>query len=123
MNTDLALNHEYLPIAGLGTFTSASAKLMFGVESPVIKENRVSQPFMHLEEPSVDMLDRLLPYKPSLVRGPSTLVAFFLPNTSHARRIRSSISPTPLGLTMDKFSGTWGSPLVPTHTGIPLPRV
>lgn len=42
VNTDPALNHEYLPIAGLGTFTSASAKLMFGAESPVIKENRVA---------------------------------------------------------------------------------
>ena len=42
VNSDPALNHEYLPIAGLATFTSASAKLMFGAESPVIKENRVS---------------------------------------------------------------------------------
>lgn len=42
VNSDPALNHEYLPIAGLATFTSASAKLMFGAESPVIKENRVA---------------------------------------------------------------------------------
>lgn len=42
MNSDPALNHEYLPIAGLATFTSASAKLMFGADSPVIKEDRVS---------------------------------------------------------------------------------
>ena len=76
MNNDPALNHEYLPIAGLGTFTSASARLMFGAESPVIKENRVSHPFMHPERPSVDMLDRLPPYKQSLVLEPSTLVAF-----------------------------------------------
>ncbi|RPB26061.1 PLP-dependent transferase [Terfezia boudieri ATCC MYA-4762] len=42
VNTDPALNHEYLPIAGLGTFTSASAKLMFGAENPAIRENRVT---------------------------------------------------------------------------------
>lgn len=122
MNTDPALNHEYLPIAGLGTFTSASAKLMFGAESPAIKENRVSHPLIHSERPSVDMLDRLRLYKPSLVLEPSTLVAFSLPNTSPAWRIKSSTSQTLLGPTMDKFSGMWASPLVPTHTGIPPPR-
>ena len=122
MNTDPALNHEYLPIAGLGTFTSASAKLMFGVESPAIKENRVSHPLIHLGRPSADILNRLLPYKPSLVLEPFTLVDFSLSNTSLVRRIKSSTSPTLPGLIMDKFSGTWASPLVPTHTGTPLPR-
>jgi hypothetical protein len=39
---DDSLDHEYLPIAGLPTFTSASAKLIFGEDSPAIKEGLVS---------------------------------------------------------------------------------
>ena len=39
---DNSLDHEYLPIAGLPTFTSASAKLIFGADSAAIKEGRVS---------------------------------------------------------------------------------
>ncbi|KAM0754790.1 aspartate aminotransferase [Meredithblackwellia eburnea MCA 4105] len=39
---DNTLDHEYLPIGGLPTFTSASAKLIFGENSPAIKEGRVS---------------------------------------------------------------------------------
>ncbi|CAG8433836.1 9599_t:CDS:10 [Ambispora gerdemannii] len=35
-------NHEYLQITGLPTFRTASAKLILGVDSPAIKENRVS---------------------------------------------------------------------------------
>jgi aspartate aminotransferase len=34
------LNHEYLPIAGLATFTSAAAKLILGADSPAIAEKR-----------------------------------------------------------------------------------
>ncbi|KAK4702646.1 hypothetical protein P7C70_g3576, partial [Phenoliferia sp. Uapishka_3] len=39
---DNTLDHEYLPIAGLPSFTSASAKLIFGADSTAIKEGRVS---------------------------------------------------------------------------------
>jgi aspartate aminotransferase len=34
------LNHEYLPIAGLATFTSAAAKLILGSDSPALTEKR-----------------------------------------------------------------------------------
>ncbi|KAI5474177.1 hypothetical protein MNV49_004066 [Pseudohyphozyma bogoriensis] len=39
---DETLDHEYLPIAGLPGFTSATAKLILGADSPAIKEQRVS---------------------------------------------------------------------------------
>ncbi|KAF3190211.1 Aspartate aminotransferase, cytoplasmic, variant 2 [Orbilia oligospora] len=38
---DPAKNHEYLPIAGLASLTSAAAKLVFGNDSPAINEKRV----------------------------------------------------------------------------------
>ena len=41
LRNDPNLNHEYLPIAGLPDFTSASQKLMLGADSPAIKEKRV----------------------------------------------------------------------------------
>ncbi|KAF2763171.1 PLP-dependent transferase [Pseudovirgaria hyperparasitica] len=39
---DPDLNHEYLPIAGLQQFTSASQRLSLGADSPAIKEGRVA---------------------------------------------------------------------------------
>lgn len=39
---DDTLDHEYLPIAGLPAFTSATGKLIFGEDSPAIKEDRVT---------------------------------------------------------------------------------
>lgn len=44
IRNDPNLNHEYLPIAGLADFTSASQKLVLGNDSPAIKEKRVSIP-------------------------------------------------------------------------------
>jgi hypothetical protein len=41
LRNDPDLNHEYLPIAGLADFTSASQKLVLGGDSPAIKEKRV----------------------------------------------------------------------------------
>ncbi|GAA5835043.1 hypothetical protein JCM9279_007181 [Rhodotorula babjevae] len=38
---DESLDHEYLPIAGLPAFVSATGKLIFGADSPAIKEERV----------------------------------------------------------------------------------
>ncbi|EPE27868.1 PLP-dependent transferase [Glarea lozoyensis ATCC 20868] len=40
LRNDPALNHEYLPIAGLSEFTSAAARLILGADSPAIAENR-----------------------------------------------------------------------------------
>ncbi|KAL9105938.1 MAG: hypothetical protein Q9227_008962 [Pyrenula ochraceoflavens] len=40
LRNDPNLNHEYLPIAGLADFTSASQKLILGADSPAIKEKR-----------------------------------------------------------------------------------
>lgn len=40
MRDDPTLNHEYLPIAGLATFTSAAAKLMLGPSSAALSEKR-----------------------------------------------------------------------------------
>ncbi|KAI9146434.1 pyridoxal phosphate-dependent transferase [Paraphysoderma sedebokerense] len=37
---DMGLDHEYLPIEGLKSFTDASAKLILGKDSPVLKEQR-----------------------------------------------------------------------------------
>jgi len=42
LRNDPDLNHEYLPIAGLAAFTSASQKLILGEDSPAIKEKRVT---------------------------------------------------------------------------------
>ncbi|KAF1987555.1 aspartate aminotransferase [Aulographum hederae CBS 113979] len=42
ISKDPDLNHEYLPIAGLPQFTSASQKLVLGADSPAIKEGRVT---------------------------------------------------------------------------------
>ncbi|KAH7062853.1 aspartate aminotransferase [Paraphoma chrysanthemicola] len=42
LRNDPDLNHEYLPIAGLADFTSASQKLVLGGDSPAIKEKRVT---------------------------------------------------------------------------------
>lgn len=39
---DPNLNHEYLPIAGLADFTSASQRLILGKDSPAIAEKRVT---------------------------------------------------------------------------------
>ncbi|EDV55816.2 probable aspartate aminotransferase, cytoplasmic [Drosophila erecta] len=38
--SDEAVNHEYLPVTGLDTFTSAATELVLGADSPAIKENR-----------------------------------------------------------------------------------
>ncbi|BGP38425.1 Aspartate aminotransferase, cytoplasmic [Rhodotorula kratochvilovae] len=38
---DDSLDHEYLPIAGLPSFVSATGKLIFGADSPALKEDRV----------------------------------------------------------------------------------
>ncbi|KAL9092035.1 MAG: hypothetical protein Q9159_001033 [Coniocarpon cinnabarinum] len=40
LRSDPELNHEYLPIAGLPTFTSAAQKVILGADSPAIKEKR-----------------------------------------------------------------------------------
>lgn len=40
LRSDPELNHEYLPIAGLPDFTSASQKLVLGKQSPSIQEKR-----------------------------------------------------------------------------------
>ncbi|KAF2489439.1 aspartate aminotransferase [Lophium mytilinum] len=42
LRNDPDFNHEYLPIAGLANFTSASQKLVLGADSPAIKEKRVT---------------------------------------------------------------------------------
>ncbi|KAL5119433.1 Aspartate aminotransferase, cytoplasmic [Pleosporales sp. CAS-2024a] len=42
LRNDPELNHEYLPIAGLAAFTTASQKLVFGADSPAIREQRVT---------------------------------------------------------------------------------
>ncbi|KAL7276742.1 Golgi Transport [Rhizina undulata] len=41
LSNDPSLNHEYLPIAGLQSFTSGAAKLILGHDSVALKENRV----------------------------------------------------------------------------------
>ena len=42
MGTDSMLDHEYLPLDGLKSFTEASARLVLGSDSPAITQNRVS---------------------------------------------------------------------------------
>ncbi|KAI0649475.1 aspartate aminotransferase [Trametes meyenii] len=39
---DPTIDHEYLPITGLPEYTSAAARLVFGKDSPVIREERVA---------------------------------------------------------------------------------
>ncbi|KAH8254201.1 hypothetical protein KR032_008859, partial [Drosophila birchii] len=38
--SDEAVNHEYLPVTGLDTFTQAATELVLGADSPAIKEKR-----------------------------------------------------------------------------------
>lgn len=40
--SDLTLNHEYLPVAGLPAFRTAAVSLLLGRDNPAIIENRVS---------------------------------------------------------------------------------
>ncbi|KIN00251.1 hypothetical protein OIDMADRAFT_164535 [Oidiodendron maius Zn] len=40
LRNDPALNHEYLPIAGLSDLTTAAAKLILGADSPALTEKR-----------------------------------------------------------------------------------
>ncbi|KAJ1552142.1 Aspartate aminotransferase, cytoplasmic [Cladochytrium tenue] len=40
LNSDASLNHEYLSIDGLASFTDAAARLILGDDSPIIKEKR-----------------------------------------------------------------------------------
>lgn len=42
MSSDLMLDHEYLPIDGLKSFTEAASRLVLGSESVAITQNRVS---------------------------------------------------------------------------------
>ncbi|KAF2663934.1 aminotransferase class I and II [Microthyrium microscopicum] len=42
IHKDPEVNHEYLPIAGLAQFTSASQKLIVSGDSPAIKEGRIT---------------------------------------------------------------------------------
>ncbi|GAB7348196.1 hypothetical protein MBLNU459_g6200t1 [Dothideomycetes sp. NU459] len=42
LRQDPDLNHEYLPIAGLAEFTSASQRLIFGASSPALEQGRAS---------------------------------------------------------------------------------
>jgi len=42
LRADPELNHEYLPIAGLGSFTSKAAELLLGPSSAALAEKRVS---------------------------------------------------------------------------------
>lgn len=41
LHHDPNLNHEYLPITGLPEYTSAAQRLIFGADSPAIREKRV----------------------------------------------------------------------------------
>ena len=43
MCADPMLNHEYLPLDGLKSFTEAAAKLLLGSDSPAFTQNRVCQ--------------------------------------------------------------------------------
>lgn len=42
LRQDPNLNHEYLPIAGLAEFTTASQKLILGQDSPALQDKRVT---------------------------------------------------------------------------------
>ena len=42
MLNDDSVDHEYLPITGLPEFCDLSGKLLFGADSPVVKEKRLS---------------------------------------------------------------------------------
>jgi aspartate aminotransferase len=42
IHNDKTLNHEYLSIDGIRTYTDAAARLILGAQSPVIREKRVS---------------------------------------------------------------------------------
>ncbi len=42
IRNDSSLNHEYLPIAGLASFTSKACALMLGGDSPAIADGRVT---------------------------------------------------------------------------------
>ena len=41
MAADMSLNHEYLPILGLESFSTAATKMLLGEDHPVIKDGKV----------------------------------------------------------------------------------
>lgn len=41
MANDKSLNHEYLPVLGLETFSQAATTMVLGKDSPALAENRV----------------------------------------------------------------------------------
>jgi aspartate aminotransferase len=80
LHSDPELNHEYLPIAGLADFTSASQRLILGADSPAISEKRVTS----LQTISGTGANHL---------GGLFLQKFYNPSTSEAKAIYLS-SPT-----------------------------
>ena len=43
MSSDVMLNHEYLPIDGLKSFTESATRLVLGSDGPAVTQNRVRQ--------------------------------------------------------------------------------
>ena len=41
--SDLTLDHEYLPVLGLQSFSNAAVKLILGNDSPAVISNKVSK--------------------------------------------------------------------------------
>lgn len=120
LRKDPDLNHEYLPIAGLADFTTASQKLVLGADSPAVREKRVSV-VQRLDEYAGLSGLRLYLFKPSQGQVPYTLVVPFSPSFSLNLPLRSTC-PLQHGPITTKSSATSGCQSSPILTSAARPK-
>lgn len=60
---DPDMDHEYLPIDGLPSFTEASARLVLGCDSPAISENRVNTALLLVPLIRIFSLFSIVPFR------------------------------------------------------------
>lgn len=56
--SDPNLDHEYLPIKGIPTYTAASAKLILGADSTALQDGRVSLRFLGIPAVAAGLITR-----------------------------------------------------------------
>lgn len=113
LRKDPDLNHEYLPIAGLADFTTASQKLVLGADSPAVREKRVSV-IQSLDEYTGLSGLRLYLFKPSQAQVLYTLVVPFSPSFSLNLPLPSTcpLRHGPITTKSSPMSGCQSSPIL-----------
>ena len=96
LRNDPALNHEYLPISGLESFTSAAAKLILGADSPALLEKRAHSIQTISGTGAVHLVCRLLLEKKKLERLNKNAGSIY--SASHTLSPHKSRSPSNFSL-------------------------